>query len=193
VEGYLLDALNAANVHVLSELNFVLGAPRISEFERAVKSSKRTLLVLSPAYMAEVALQFVDIMVQHFGLESGTWPVIPLLLKPVELPPRLAFLVALDATDPQNWPNAVARLCSTLHAALPVPAARPQCPYPGMRAFREQDATHFYGREASRGRWSTRPHRSPQPGSITSLHRRTETWRRRLRPAFCRKTRTSSR
>ncbi len=118
VEGYLLDALNAANVHVLSELNFVLGAPRISEFERAVKSSKRTLLVLSPAYMAEVALQFVDIMVQHFGLESGTWPVIPLLPKPVELPPRLAFLVALDATDPQNWTNAVAYLCSTLHAAL---------------------------------------------------------------------------
>lgn len=148
VEGYLLDALDAAHVHVLSELNFALGAPRISEFERAVRSSKRTLLVLSPAYMSEAALQFVDIMVQHFGLESGTWPVIPLLLKPVELPPRLAFLVALDATDPQNWTDAVTRLCSTLHAALPVPATRPQCPYPGMRAFREQDATHFYGREA---------------------------------------------
>ena len=80
-------------------LNFALGAPRIIEFERAIKSSKRTLLVLSPAYMAEAALQFVDVMVQYYGLESGTWPVIPLLLKPVELPPRLAFLVPLDKNE----------------------------------------------------------------------------------------------
>lgn len=53
------------------------------------------------------------------------------------------LLDALDATDPQNWTEAVARLCSALHAVLPVPATRPQCPYPGMRAFWEQDATHL--------------------------------------------------
>ena len=47
VEGYLLDALQAANVSVISELNFALGAPRISELERAVEQSKRTLPVLS--------------------------------------------------------------------------------------------------------------------------------------------------
>ncbi len=148
VEGYLLDALSTANVRVLSELNFALGAPRIVEFERAIKSSKRTLLVLSPAYMAEAALQFVDVIVQNYGLESGTWPVIPLLLKPVELPPRLAILVSLDATDPQNWADAIDRLCNTLQAGPPAPAAKPLCPYPGMRAFREQETSHFYGREA---------------------------------------------
>lgn len=148
VEGYLLDALHAANLKVLSEVNFSLGAPRILEFERAIKSCKRTLLVLSPAYMAEGALQLVDVMTQHYGLESGTWPVIPLLLRPVELPPRLAFIVSLDATDPENWTDVIDRLCSTLLAGPPAPAVRPRCPYPGMRAFREEETTHFYGREA---------------------------------------------
>jgi len=30
-----------------------LGVPRLLEFERAVQGSQRTLLVLSPAYLAE--------------------------------------------------------------------------------------------------------------------------------------------
>lgn len=148
VEGYLLDALAAANVRVVSELNFSLGAPRLVEFERALKQSKRTLLVLTPAYVAESALQFVELLVIHFGLESGTWPVIPLVLEEVELPPRLAFLVSLDATQVESWPDVVARLCQAVQARPPGQAIRPPCPYPGMRAFRQEEAAHFYGREA---------------------------------------------
>lgn len=148
VEGYLLDALQTANVRFHSELNFTLGAPRVTEFERAIKQSERTLLVLSPAYLAESITTFVDLMAQIWGLESGTWPVIPLVLAPVELPPRLAMLVALDATDVESWPDVVARLCQFIHSGPPTPVAKPPCPYPGMRAFRQEDATHFYGREA---------------------------------------------
>jgi hypothetical protein len=36
-EGYLLDALSAAEVRVLSEFYFTLGAPRIAEFERVIR------------------------------------------------------------------------------------------------------------------------------------------------------------
>ncbi len=148
VEGYLLDALQDANVSVISELNFTLGAPRISEFERAVQQSKRTLLVLSPAYLAEAGLSFVDLLAQQYGLDTGTWPVIPLVLSPVELPPRLALLVALDATAMERWPEVITRLCDSLRRGPPAPAAKPPCPYPGMRAFRQDEADHFYGREA---------------------------------------------
>ena len=65
----------------------------------------------------------------------------------VELPPRLAMLVGLDASDPANWPDVVRRLLDDLHRpawAAPVP---PPCPYPGMTPFRESDSGHFYGRE----------------------------------------------
>jgi WD40 repeat protein len=146
VEGYLLDALAAANVRVISELNFSLGAPRLAEFERAMRQSKRTLLVLSPAYMAESGLQFVDLMAQSYGLELGAWPVIPLILEEVELPPRLKLLMALDATTSEQRAEAVARLCADLQKPPPGPAPRPACPYPGMRAFREQESQFFHGR-----------------------------------------------
>lgn len=148
VEGYLLDALSSANLRVISELNFALGAPRLTEFERALQQSTRTLLILSPAYVAEAMLTFVELIGQHYGLEVGTWPVIPLVLAPVELPPRLAMLVALDATDSALWPVMVARLCSTLQATSPAAPTHPPCPYPGMRAFRNNEAHAFFGRDA---------------------------------------------
>lgn len=147
VEGYLLDALNQVGAKVISEAAFTLGAPRVTEFERAIQQSKRTLLVLTQAYLSESFNQFVNVLVQSYGLESGTWPVIPLILEQVELPPRLAFLVSLDATDPTTWSEAVARLCATLQTAPPAPSPSPECPYPGMRAFREQDHAHFFGRD----------------------------------------------
>jgi hypothetical protein len=49
VEGYLLDALTQAGVRCYSEVAFALGVPRVVEFERAVKKSVRTPLVLSSA------------------------------------------------------------------------------------------------------------------------------------------------
>lgn len=148
VNGYLLDALRSAQIKVISEADFELGAPRLAEFERAVQQSARTLLVLTPAAVTETFSQFVAILVQSYGLESGTWPVIPLLLKPVELPPRLALLTPLDVTEPEMWPAAVDRLCANVQKSPPARSARPPCPYPGMRAFGEQEAGAFHGRDA---------------------------------------------
>jgi hypothetical protein len=148
VNGYLLDALRSAQIKVISEADFELGAPRLAEFERAVQQSARTLLVLTPAAVTETFSQFVAILVQSYGLESGTWPVIPLLLKPVELPPRLALLTPLDVTELEYWPAAIERLCANVQKAPPVPPARPPCPYPGMRAFGEKEASAFHGRDA---------------------------------------------
>src|SRR5438270_1521406 len=87
VEGYLFDALNQAGMAYHSEAAFALGVPRLVEFERAVCESRRTLLVLSPAYLADGFTGFTNLLAQNYGLESATWPVVPLLLRPVELPP----------------------------------------------------------------------------------------------------------
>jgi WD40 repeat protein len=147
VEGYLLDGLIQAGVRCHTEAAFALGVPRLLEFERAVQESQRTLLVLSPAYLAEGFTQFTDLLAQSYGLKSATWPVIPLILQPVELPPRLALLTTLDATDPANWPQVIARLCAEPQQAAPGPAPRPACPYPGMVPFSEDDSERFFGRE----------------------------------------------
>ncbi|MBP7963676.1 MAG: TIR domain-containing protein [Caldilineaceae bacterium] len=147
VEGYLQDALDAAGVKVHSQAAFALGAPRLLEFERAVMRCKRILLVLSPAYMADQFGGFLDIMAQNFGLESGTWPLIPLILKPTPLPPRLSQLVALDATDVDDWQEAVERLCESLNYPIPGPPPLPDCPYPGMLPFSMEQSDRFYGRD----------------------------------------------
>jgi formylglycine-generating enzyme required for sulfatase activity len=147
VEGYLLDGLTQAGVRCHSEAAFALGVPRLLEFERAVKESARTLLVLSPAYLAEGFSQFTDLLAQSYGLETATWPIIPLILHPVELPPRLAMLTALDTTDPAEWQAVVERLCAELQRPVPGPAPRPPCPYPGMVPFSEADSDRFFGRD----------------------------------------------
>jgi WD40 repeat protein len=147
VEGYLLDALTQADVRVHSEAAFALGAPRLLEFERAVKDSQRALLVLSPAYLAENFTQFTDLLVQSYGLETATWPVIPLILHPVELPTRLSMLTHLDAVDPERWSEVIEHLCMELQRPVPGPPPKPPCPYPGMVPFCEEDTRFFYGRE----------------------------------------------
>ena len=147
VQGYLLDALDQAGVRCHSEAAFALGKPRLKEFEDAIIQSRRVLLVLSPAYLADSFNEFTDLLAQSYGLESATWPVIPLILRPVELPPRLAMLQALSATDPADRDKAIERLCAEMKRRVPGPASKPGCPYPGMVAFYYADSSRFFGRD----------------------------------------------
>ena len=146
VEGYLFDALRGANIRFLSEAAFELGTPRLAEFERAIQQSQRTLLVLSPVYLADSANEFFNLLAQTYGLESSTWQVIPLVLQSVHLPPRLAMLTYLDATDPTQYETVLQRLLDALQHPLPSVAVKPACPYPGMVPFREADSARFFGR-----------------------------------------------
>jgi NACHT domain/TIR domain len=147
VEGYLLDALTQAGVKCLSEAAFRLGVPRIQEFQRAIQQSSRTLLVISPAYVADDFNQFVELLGQSYGQDTQTWPVIPLVLELVALPPRLAMLVGLDATTPEDQEIAVARLCTDLQHSISSSITKPACPYPGMLPFSEADRDRFFGRD----------------------------------------------
>ncbi len=149
VEGYLLDALIEAGVRCHLESAFALGAPRVLEFERAIKQSRRTLLVISPAYLADDFTQFTDLLAQSYGIETSTWPVIPLILHPVQkLPPRLGMLTGLQATKEAERQAAIERLCTELQRPLPAPAAKPRCPYPGMQPFSKANSNQFFGRES---------------------------------------------
>ncbi len=148
VEGYLMDALDGAEIAFHCEAAFALGVPRLVEFERAIKSSRRTLLILSQAYLSDQFSQFTDLLSQTYGLETGTWPVVPVILHPVDLPARLQLLGPLDAAEPDRWDRAIERLCRELQKPLPPPPPVPPCPYPGMVPFGEADSSRFFGRES---------------------------------------------
>lgn len=147
VQGYLLDALHAADVNCLTEAEMPLGVPRLVWFEQAVKDSQRILLVISSAYLADEVTDFVDVLAQNYGLETSVWPVIPLVREPVELPPRLAMLSGLDASDADKQQLALDRLLAELKRPLPTAQPKPDCPYPGMRSFAENESGRFFGRK----------------------------------------------
>lgn len=148
VEGYLLDALEKAEVRCTSESAFALGVPRISEFERAIRQSQATLLVISEAYLADSLTEFTDILAQSYGAQVGTWPVIPLTLEAgLQLPPRLKMLEGLKVSSSEQWETAIERLCHQLKRPLPLPSPKPACPYPGMIPFSENDERRFFGRD----------------------------------------------
>ena len=148
VEGYLLDALEKAEINFTCESAFVLGVPRISEFERAIRQSQATLLVISEAYLADGLTGFTDILAQSYGEQVGTWPVIPLTLQTgLQLSPRLKMLTGLKASNSEERKVAIKRLCDRFKRSLPSVTTKPTCPYPGMIPFRENDSERFFGRD----------------------------------------------
>ena len=58
VKGYLLPALGLPEERVMTPRRFVPGASALAEFERAVRDSSYTILVLTPAYLASEWPQF---------------------------------------------------------------------------------------------------------------------------------------
>ncbi|MGK7879172.1 MAG: TIR domain-containing protein [Crocosphaera sp.] len=162
VEGYLLDALQQAGVNYCSEETFTLGAVRLEEFEKAIRDSERTLLILSNAYLADTENRFVNSLAQHFGFDTSTWPVIPLYLESeLKVPTQLRVLVGLDATAQEKWEKVIERLCKDIDTATPKEAKIPDCPYPGMVPFSEDDSQRFFGRSQEIKELLNRLHSSP--------------------------------
>lgn len=120
VNTHLIDVLKGAGIRFHTEATFTLGVPRITEFERAVARSRYTLLVLSPAYLAGDYGSFVQVLAQSYGAQRFSWPVIPLLLRDIELPPGLQMLAGLDARNPEAWQEAASRLRNQLGRPLSV-------------------------------------------------------------------------
>jgi len=120
VNSHLIEALKSAGIRYHSEDNFTPGAPLITEFERAVRNSRRTLLVLSPAFLVGNHNNFIQVLAQSYGVQTSAWPVIPLLLRDVELPLSLKMLASFDLRNPERWQAELGRLRELLGSPLRV-------------------------------------------------------------------------
>ena len=126
--------------------SFRLGASIPEEFERAVTSSRFTLLILSPAYLADEWAKFSEQLASYAAIAEQRQRLIPLKREECELPLHIEFRVRLDCTDKDNWETEAGRLRELLNQPEPKPE-RIECPYPGMVPFEAKDARFFYGRE----------------------------------------------
>jgi hypothetical protein len=147
VDGYLKPMLGLEPARVFTPRDFRLGAVVAAEFERGVTSSRFTLLVLSPAFLADRWAEFGEGLVSFSSVDEGRNRLLSLTLHPCQAPLRLRFRASLDCTDWTRWDDESARLRQHLDAPEPTVESVP-CPYPGMVPFRKEDARFFHGRDA---------------------------------------------
>jgi len=146
VDGYLKHALGLDPGRVMTPRDFRLGASVIGEFERGVTSSRFTLLVLSPAFLADRWAECGEGLVSFSSVDEGRNRLLALTLHECQAPLRLRFRESLDCCDWNNWDAEIARLRRHLDAPEPTLKAI-ACPYPGMVPFRKEDARFFHGRD----------------------------------------------
>ncbi len=113
VEEWLLPRLEAAGLTVCIDATcFEPGAPILDEQARAVEQSRKTVLVLSPAYLESQWSQFESLLVQTLDPGAVKRRLIPVLRKPCQISLRLRPLVSIDLT--QNDERQLERLLRAL-------------------------------------------------------------------------------
>jgi hypothetical protein len=98
------------------------GVPRIVGGERAIRQAKRTVVVLSEAYLADSMADFENVLGQTMSIQEGSYRLLPLKIAPIatdRLPVRLGMLETLDLTHPRRTDRNYERLIKALQGPLP--------------------------------------------------------------------------
>jgi hypothetical protein len=120
VEAELAPRLTAAGISVVSSREDAIpGVPRVVNGESGIVNSRRTLLVLSEAFLSDTWSGFESILAQSMSIEEGSYRLVPLIRRQVELPMRLKLLTAVDLSRPERTEREYARLIKALHSDLP--------------------------------------------------------------------------
>lgn len=121
VRGELRPLLEQAGVRVCVDYHdFKPGKQSIHEMNRAVMTSRWTLLVLTPDYLSSEFCEYESVLGEKFDR------LLPLLLEDCQPPERIAKIVRIDYTDDADIELARKQLLTALGAAPdPVPAAPP--------------------------------------------------------------------
>jgi len=149
VNGYLMPELGLSPDRLMTREKFEPGVDTLVEFERAISQSRYTLLILSPAFfLMDRWDEYSDRLVAYARVRDARNQLIPLKLKPCELPLHIDAINKLDCTgdDPEKWQREIKRLRDLLNLPEP-PSETLPCPYPGLKAFTEDNSEYFFGRE----------------------------------------------
>ena len=107
VRGELVPRLEAAGLKVCIDFrDFRPGAPSEKEMERAVLTSRKTLLVLTPDYVASAWADFEALLAGTLDPANRDLRLIPLLKAKCDLPLRIRYLSYVNFADPDDpaWP-----------------------------------------------------------------------------------------
>lgn len=123
VQGWLLPRLKQAGLRICVDFrDFEPGLPSLVNMENAVERSRRTLIVLTPEWMASEWATFESLLIQTDDPAGRQRRMIPLLLKPCTPPKRIAMLTYLDFTQASEMESQIARLVAAVKTTPEVPA-----------------------------------------------------------------------
>ncbi len=97
--------------------DFRPGAPCIDEIERAITTSRKTLLILTADYLASQWTEFETLLLQTLEPSNQTLRLIPLLKANCDLPLRM-ILTYVNFVDPDDWDIAWRQLLTALGVTL---------------------------------------------------------------------------
>ncbi|KAA3665520.1 MAG: TIR domain-containing protein [Chloroflexi bacterium] len=114
----LLPHLQSGGLQIaVSGVAMAPGVPVIASIEQAIEQSRRVVLVLSSAYLADNLAHFQNILAQTMGIEERKARVFPIIIEAIDkasLRGGLRMLTMLDLVDPylgdQNFNRLVALL-----------------------------------------------------------------------------------
>lgn len=98
------------------------GVPVVVNAERGIQQAKRTLIVLSQAYLENNMANFENVVAQSMGIQEGSYRLLPVKIGPIDearVPTRLSMLAALDLTHPRRAEREFDRLAEALRGPLP--------------------------------------------------------------------------
>jgi hypothetical protein len=119
----LISRLEAANLRIsVSGDSEEPGVARVVNVERGIRQSKRTIIVLSQAYLDDAMAGFENILGQTMGIQEGTYRLLPIQFETIDnskLPTRLSMLSTLNLSHPRRAEQGFNRLVDTLRGPLP--------------------------------------------------------------------------
>lgn len=149
VRDWLLPRLEDAGLRVCIDFrDFDVSVPSLVNMERAVANSRKTLVVLSKAWVASRWAQLERILTQSIDPLERT---IPLLLEPCEPPPGIAMLTYADFTQLEMHDDQFQRVIAAIRGELKLAEIGPRLSklfaQPGRVPFPFKCNPNFVGRD----------------------------------------------
>jgi hypothetical protein len=106
----------------VSEDSWEPGVARVTSIDRGIRQAKRTLVVISPAFVARNVSTFEATLAATLGLDERSYRLLPIQLSPVpagRLPLWLSVLFTLDFAVPGKVDRSFEKLIKALQGPLP--------------------------------------------------------------------------
>jgi hypothetical protein len=98
--------------------DFDVGAPIVMEMERAILESRKTIPVLSTAYLKSGWTEFESLMFQTLDAANRNRRVLPVIFETCELPLRIKYMNCINFVNPDDVDIEWGRLSRALEVTL---------------------------------------------------------------------------